>query len=86
MLSGVVAATWGRGRSDMSYESVVLHGDDHGTAAVVLPVPRLRAIYTVSDSGMYAVAFAAVSSIPSVIRSIGRLSESHEMISQELIT
>lgn len=45
-LSGVVAATWGRGRPDMSYGSVVLHGRDYGAATVVLPVPRLRTIYT----------------------------------------
>jgi hypothetical protein len=48
MLSGVVAATWGRRRPDMSYGSVVLHGGDHGAAMVVLPVPRLRSIYTAS--------------------------------------
>lgn len=30
----------------MSYESVVLHGRDHGAAMVVLPFPRLRTIYT----------------------------------------
>lgn len=30
----------------MSYESVVLHGRDHGAATVVLPFPRLRTIYT----------------------------------------
>lgn len=33
----------------MSYESVVLHGGDYGAVAVVLPVPRLRTIYTASD-------------------------------------
>lgn len=30
----------------MSYESVVLHGRDHEAVTVVLPVPRLRTIYT----------------------------------------
>jgi len=46
MLSSVVAATWGCGRLDMSYESVVLHVGDHDAATVVLPIPRLRTIYT----------------------------------------
>lgn len=50
MLSGVVAATWERRRPDMSYGSVVLHGGDHGAATVVLPVPRLRSIYTASEA------------------------------------
>lgn len=50
MLSGVVAATWGCGRPDMSYGSVVLHVGDHGAATVVLPVPRLRTIYTASEA------------------------------------
>lgn len=34
----------------MSYESVVLHAGDHGAATVVLPVPRLRTIYTASEA------------------------------------
>lgn len=40
----------------MNYESVVLHAGDHGAATVVLPVPRLRTIYTASEArsaGMY---------------------------------
>lgn len=72
-LSGVVAATWRRGRPDMSYESVVLHGGETmARSRWSCPSQDYRPFIqraTNVSAGIHAVAFAAVSSISLYVRS-----------------